>query len=613
MQAGDWTQYTLDVRVAQTYMVEVRAEAIGTNTGGVFQCDFTNGVGVLTNSAGISNSTGPLTNISTTWTNVSKVIYLTNGIYAMKLHCLNNATNSTNVGRFNYISVYPYWNPPVIPTNIVDVTGLSSISNYATASNNAVLIQSAVNSLGSVGGTVFITNNGSYYVVQAFPDETNNAYNNSAVSITNSNVEIRGNGKTNTVLVGYNRATTFFSLGASPGPNFYQCTDFVLRDMTLQARPNWAVSGITNSTNIIYDTNQLVYGSPNDQSTNNLTNGFETGTHVILWGLNSSSYSYNLLITNCEFLDGYDQIEAHNTYVSNVLVQGCDFLWTGSTVFFGNVGFFGQGFNFVVISNTFDGNTNLAPASFAEISTNLYYNGVIAGVGLVWFQIYGNWFVGGNIILNNLFEGVQVNNGPSSIVGNTYSNLTSNGSGCALDAYGGYTNGPTEKTIDNATCFVGNSVYGGRQGVEASDGFVAYTLNCSGNSFTLYPAYDEAGEWPGSAVQVQDCQSANVCGNTLTNGGYGFGFSGGCSNALILNNNFSGATYRGIGYGPAGGYLNTAQIFGNTLCEGVSFHIQLTYTNSFGWFLGQNTNVNANLSIIPLFTDPASSAVHIFN
>ena len=96
-------------------------------------------------------------------------------------------------------------------------------------------------------------------------------------------------------------------------------------------------------------------------------------------------------------------------------------------------------------------------------------------------------------------------------------------------------------------------------------------------------------------------------------GGHGFFFTGGCSNALILNNNFSGAAYRGIGYQSAGDYLSTAQIFGNTLGQGVSFHVQLTYTNSFGWFLGNNTNVNTNLDVVPAFLDPASSAVHIFN
>ena len=133
------------------------------------------------------------------------------------------------------------------------------------------------------------------------------------------------------------------------------------------------------------------------------------------------------------------------------------------------------------------------------------------------------------------------------------------------------------------------------------------------NSLTLYPPFPVLpGDWPGAAAQTQGSRSASVCGNTLLAGGEGFLFIGPNSNALILNNNFSNAAYRGIGYGSTGDSLNTAQIFGNTLGEGVSFHVQLTYTNSFGWFLGNNTYVNTNSVVVPLFADPASSAMHIY-
>jgi hypothetical protein len=80
-----------------------------------------------------------------------------------------------------------------------------------------------------------------------------------------------------------------------------------------------------------------------------------------------------------------------------------------------------------------------------------------------------------------------------------------------------------------------------------------------------------------------------------------------------LNNNFGAAAYRGIGYQFTGESINTAQIFGNILGQGVSFHVQLTYSNSFGWFLGGNTNVDTNSNIVPLFTDPASTAAHLYN
>ena len=81
--------------------------------------------------------------------------------------------------------------------------------------------------------------------------------------------------------------------------------------------------------------------------------------------------------------------------------------------------------------------------------------------------------------------------------------------------------------------------------------------------------------------------------------------------ALILNNNFSNATFGSIGYGAAGDSLNSAQIYGNTLNEGVTFHVQLTYSNSFSWFFRHNTYVEASTNIVPPFFDPMSSAAHI--
>jgi hypothetical protein len=229
----------------------------------------------------------------------------------------------------------------------------------------------------------------------------------------------------------------------------------------------------------------------------------------------------------------------------------------------------------------------------------------------VWFQQGGNIFIARNSISNYALEGIQLSGGPNSVVANSYATLVSDESCCAL-ALSESDSGITGSWQDYATCFIGNSVYGGRQGAEGVDNN-PYTLNFSGNSLYLYAAFDQTGDSPGAAVGVYNCLAANVCGNTLTNGGHGFYFQGGCSNALILNNNFGGATYRGIGYGSTGDYLNTAQIFGNILSEGVSFHVQLIYTNSFGWFLGGNTNVNTNSIVVPLFMDPASSAVHIYN
>jgi hypothetical protein len=304
--------------------------------------------------------------------------------------------------------------------------------------------------------------------------------------------------------------------------------------------------------------------------------------------------------------------------ISNILVRASDFnMWGGANTNFGNVAIFGAGFNINVLENTFNGNTNLQPASFTNVSTNLYYNGMISAVGLVWLQFGGNLFVARNSISNYLYEGVNLNAGPNSVVGNTFQTLINNLACCAVNYVGGYAGGawggPGITNFENSTCIIGNSVYGGRKGLENGPTLTPYSYNFSGNCVTLYPPFGFFGEWPGTAAGAQGCRSASVCGNTLVAGGQGFWFLGANTNALILNNNFANASYRSVGYQTAADSLSTAQIFGNTLGDGVSFHVQLPDANSFGWFLGQNTFVDTNSNIVPAFLDPASSAEHTSN
>jgi len=118
-------------------------------------------------------------------------------------------------------------------------------------------------------------------------------------------------------------------------------------------------------------------------------------------------------------------------------------------------------------------------------------------------------------------------------------------------------------------------------------------------------------DYPGAAAYIQYCTWANVFGNTLVSGNYGVSFDINCGNALIMNNNFANATYRGIGIGEGGGSLQSASIFNNILGEGFTFHVQIPFTNSFSWFLNQNIYLNAFTNSVPPFLDPASSAVHL--
>jgi hypothetical protein len=609
MEAGEWAQYTIKVSIPQTYMVEVRVQAI-TNTNGVFQCDFTNGIGVVTNSAGISNSTGPLTITSTNWTIVTNVVYLPTNATVMRLHCLTNATGmgTTYVGRFDYISIYPWWRPGFTSTNTNYVNLLYTNNTFSAALSNSANIQSNVNI--SSGGTVLITNVGTYYVAQISPNETLAAYYlNSAVYILTNNVEIAGAGSNNTKLVAYNRATTVFCLGES-NRAFAQCSNFTLRDITIEAQPHLAVTNLTNTT---FELGQLA-GSDDTQ-----------GSIATFFGISASQFAYNICISNCAFLHGIKSLYSAAPWVSNVAVVNCLFIPTDTNCYFlgttngppentntpssntvswqgGDVAIFGFGYNAMVVGNTYIGNSALTSVNTSVPALTNWP----APDGFVWFQRGGNVFVARNTISNNALEGVSLDGGPNSVVGNTFGTLVSDPSCCALCVVGGGLG-----SISYSTCFVGNWVYGGRTGHEGLSA-VPFTINFSGNYLNLYPPFNAANDALGYAVGVSACQAANVCGNTLIGGSRGFAYTGSNTSALILNNNFGAAAYAGIDYQLIGDSLNTAQIFGNTLGEGVSFHVQLTFTNSFGWFLGGNTYLNANSNSVSLFADPTSSALHIY-
>jgi hypothetical protein len=608
-RAGEWVRYTINVLMPQAYTIETRVEGIGTN--GVFECEFT-GSGIYTN-------TGPLTIASTNWTNVSAEVYLSSGIYTMTLRCLTNGTDGQHVGRFNYISIYPWWQAGFTSThtNAVTETELSTNNNWLDARNNAEAIQQAIDTLPATGGTVLLPA-GTYYVSQASPNEANDASRNAAVSILTNNIEIAGAGKTNTTLIAYNRATTVFCLGqtanASGGLAFAPYTNFILRDMTIEGQPHWAVSNIAG-TNIIYDAGQLSAGQTNDLNTDCI-NGPNTGAETVFYPYLVGQCPYNILITNCQFLYGWNPVTlcGNATMISNVLVRACDFnVWGGSNTNFGNVGIFGSALNVVIIENTFNGNMNLDSSANGCVSTN--DSEWIGPAGFVWLQQGGNLFVARNAISNYNLEAVQVNAGPNAIVGNTFQTLISDVGCCALCALGGPSSwawgGPGIANFENATCFVGNSVYGGRNGVECVASSMPYTFNCSGNWLHLYPPFAEVGDGLGAATVVSGCQTANVCGNTLDFGALGFLFANTNDTALILNNDFSGASYRAIGAVDASDRLNTAQIFGNILGQGSTFHAQVPFANSFGWFLSQNEYLNAVSNSVPPFLDPISSAAHV--
>jgi hypothetical protein len=455
-------------------------------------------------------------------------------------------------------------------------------------------------------------------VSQASPNEASPAWENAAVVIGTNNIEIAGAGETNTTLMGYNRATTIFDL--EPTSQNIGCSNVTLRDITIVAQPHLAVASVTNT---VFELGELLSGS-------------YTGYLTIFRATFTNQPACNILISNCQFLYGNVSIGilACN---KNCLISHCDFkvyggtnVYTGATNNFltntphtigynGSVGIFCIGspdYNVNILENTYNGNTNLVPNNsnpFGYASANAAQ--LLAPDGFVNFQSGGNYFIARNTILNYELEAVQLSAGPSAVVGNTFNTVVSGGACCALANNASPFPGATgTSAINYSTCFIGNSVYGGRNGSspQGEQNNPVNCLNFSGNYLTLYPPFSQ-NDYPGAAVFLKNCTQANVFGNTLASGGHGVMFEPQCGNAVIMNNNFANVTYRGIGLAEFGGSVQSASIFNNVLGQGSTFHVQLPAASSFGWFLRQNEYLNASSNSVPPFLDPASSAVHISN
>jgi hypothetical protein len=621
--AGDWAKYTINVLAPGNYTVEARVAGIGTN--GTFQF-------VITNLGGLGVTSSVMTNLTTAWTNVSCVVPITNaGTNVLTLCCLVNGTNggvsTGGVGRFNYFSVYPWWQAGVNTNGLtnfpVSSSNLDLGSDYWSASNNAFWIQAAINELDPVIGGIVTIPAGTYYVAQYLlgpPNEASDALHQSAAIIGGNNVEIAGAGMNNTILVGHNRATTIFAVGE---PSVVACTNFTLRDMTLQAQPH-LVAIATNGYTNYYEEGWLK---------NNQTLGYL----CVLEGNNSRYNPHNptdilnnnITISNCLFLHSTTTLNVYQ--VSNCVIQNCNFvIWDNvntnanatnnnpptqltSLAYPGgtSVGIFGTySYNINIVSNVYNGNTMLTNSS--NSNTNNFTR--IAPDGLVWLQSGGNCFVTRNTINNYQLEGIQFNAGPNAAAGNTFNTLVSDYSACAVKAFGCTQIGLTDTSADYSTTFIGNWVYGGRHGELGSSGSpqTQFAINFSGNYVSLFPPFNENGDGLGAAVTLDVCQTANVCGNTLAAGGYGLLYQQNCTNALVLMNNFAGASYGGIGYQDGGDFLLNAAVLRNFLAEGVSFHVQLPYPNNFGWFLNGNTYSNGTTNV-PAFLDPMASSVHTSN
>ncbi len=638
LRADEWLNYTIDVRVGQTYAIEPRVAAIGTNVGGVFRFDFyTNG------SATPYTNTGPLVITSTNWQDVTyRMVRLAQGTNVMRLVLLTNAPGTTAVGRFNYLSVYPAWNEwwPTNGMTTNTVTGLmatnSTTNIWREATNNAAQIQAAIDTLPGAG--VVRIPEGSFYVAQKVVDERMSSETNAAIYVTQDNVAIQGAGQTNTVLIGHNRATTVLNIGYVPKANgsvdFEQKTNFVFRDLTVEGRPHWvAVTNISTEATKPAFTNFWEQGGlyPHDLG----GDPGPLGSLIVCTGpVPFTTFNHTLVFTNCLFRNAANDSLWFRSWTSNILIRGCTFLFrdgtngtypsprstttvslTTSNTPLGGVGVFsdaGQVRNIVVLDNVYNGNPGMT-----SVNTNELYD---AGDGIVYLQGGGNWFVARNRVTNYGLEGAQMNSGPASGAGNIFDTQVTGASTTAyVMAWTGWWGamGVLGRNPDHSFSMVGNSIRGGRYGNLGHNHYntsvTPQRVHFTGNTVELFPAINAFvdHDYPSAASREYWAEFLNVSGNTLVAGGHGVVWVNNGTNALILKNDFGAASYRALSFTSTNtGVLNITAAR-NILNQGSASHVRPRVEDAPGWFLLRNTyRMNGSTNSINPFIEPSGSPVH---
>lgn len=367
--------------------------------------------------------------------------------------------------------------------------------------------------------------------------ETGTAAENAAIKVIMGNVEIRGAGATNTILITHNRATTVLRIGFND-PLEVGVTNFTLADVSLEGRPHVVA---TNNGSGGHGT--LLENGALTTMTAGLTK--DRGNLVVYSGNPPNAPSVNLLFTNCVFRNPTaDGLWADPSCISNVAIRNCHFIFRDgangtyplprtidhpeiSTTVSNVSANTGVGIlvrtatsyparNMVVQDCTFNGNP-----SMTVVNTNYQYD---TGDGIFWGQYGANWFTSRCVISNYGLEAIQFNDGPAVATGNDLFTYVSAGATCALNAH------PVQPTLtgssnDYAFYFVGNTVTGGRLGYNGEVLATNLTQHCvahvSGNKFNLYPVFplsDNGVDWPGGAVVAELTYHAAVAGNTVTSG-----------------------------------------------------------------------------------------------
>jgi hypothetical protein len=260
--------------------------------------------------------------------------------------------------------------------------------------------------------------------------------------------------------------------------------------------------------------------------------------------------------------------------------------------------------NLVVVDNIFTGNPTLT-----NVTGGSGY--VDVADGFLWVQWARNCFAGRNAITNYVVEGIQFNAGPVALAGNVYVTHVSRFATTALNANAIWGAHPAN---DYTTYFVGNDVTGGRHGqlaINSSTSEKPYRLHFTGNTLNLFPPFSLNADYPGAAVASGRMNLADVAGNTLLAGGHGVRWLNNCSNAFVLKNRFTNATYRALVYDGTNGAVRSVAILKNDLGQGASFHLKVRPEEAGSFFLWRNTYYSSNgITAVNPFVDYPAAPVH---
>jgi len=235
-----------------------------------------------------------------------------------------------------------------------------------------------------------------------------------------------------------------------------------------------------------------------------------------------------------------------------------------------------------------------------------------AGDGILWCQSPGNWFAARNAVTNYGLEGINLNSGPTAAVANDFFTFVSLGATVAFLGIAQW-DGPTGSTNDYVLCAVGNDIQGGRDGASGHAFELStlrpYRIQFAGNRVKLYPAFQRADDQPAAAIGGYVMNFSQVSGNTLVAGGYGVRWLDTCTDAVVLKNDFSAATFRGLSYDGTNGAVRNLTIIKNVLGQGTTFHFHARPEDGTAYFLIKNAYSNG-VTGVNAFIDPQSGSVH---